>query len=118
MSDEGVLGHENEFLKELASSCKADVIVMGRGKKGLTYFNRKNGLIKDLPAYETKNVVNTVGAGDALFSAFLHFYILGEDLERSLIKAQIFAGKKIESNGAANGFVSEETINEIYCCYT
>ena len=41
----------------------------------------------ELTAVKTKEVINTVGAGDALFSAFIHFYAKGmeekeEEIER------------------------------------
>lgn len=114
MSDEGVIGREKEFIKELAASSTASVIVMGRGGNGLTYYDRKNDLVKDLPAFKAPSVVNTVGAGDALFSSFLHFYVNGGELEESLTKAQMFAGLKIGVSGAAKGFVSEDKVNALF----
>ena len=59
-------------------------------------------------------VVNTVGAGDSLFSGFLHFYGKNHDSVTALEKAQIFASVKIGFNGAALGFSGEEEIEKRY----
>jgi ribokinase len=55
-------------------------------------------------------IVNTIGAGDALFSAFLHFYIQGEEPLDSLKYATYFASYKIGANGGAEGFLTEEEL--------
>ena len=74
---------------------------------------RESGEITELPAYNNVGVVNTVGAGDALFSAFLHFYSKGMKPIDALWRAEIFAALKIRENGASKGFVTENEIDEI-----
>ena len=64
----------------------------------------------ELPAVQVGTVVNTVGAGDALFSSFLHFNAKGYEATKALYLAQVFAAHKIMSNGGANGFVTEDVI--------
>ena len=59
------------------------------------------------------DVVNTVGAGDALFSAFIHYYAKGLDPVACLRRAQIFAAAKIRVSGASRGFVTEAEIEEM-----
>lgn len=114
LSNEKVPGDEESFLVKLSEKYSPQVIVMGRGSKGIIYYDRKVGNVKKMPAIQLGKVVNTIGAGDALFSSFLHFYIKGTDLDEALMKAQIFAAKKIQSNGAANGFVTEKEIEEAW----
>ena len=92
----------------------AKVIVLGRGVKGaLMYLGEKDEFV-ELPAVKTGDVVNTVGAGDALFSAFVHFYAKGLEAAECLKRAQIFASLKIAYNGASLGFASEEEIERWY----
>ena len=55
---------------------------------------------------------NTVGAGDALFSAFVHFESKGYSPEKALYLAQVFASLKISFTSAANGFQTESEILE------
>jgi sugar/nucleoside kinase (ribokinase family) len=59
--------------------------------------------------------VNTVGAGDALFSAFLHYHCKGFSSLEALKRAQIFASAKITANGGGLGFAEESKIDEYYC---
>lgn len=113
LSDENIPCSEEEFLLNLAEKYAPQIIVMGRGSKGIIYYDRKVGSVQKMPVIPLGNVVNTIGAGDALFSSFLHFYIKGAEVSEALMKAQIFAAKKIQSNGAANGFVTEDEIEEL-----
>ena len=53
---------------------------------------------------------NTVGAGDALVSAFVHFYLKGEAPVEALRKASYFASYKIGESGASKGFLTEEAL--------
>ena len=57
-------------------------------------------------------VVNTVGAGDALLSAFVHFWKNGYSDSQALKAAVTFAGLKISASGGSNGFVDEETLKK------
>lgn len=110
LSDEAVGDGYAEFLHQLAASCGAAVIVMGRGAKGAALYQRPTGRIVAMEAVSAGPVVNTVGAGDALFSAFLHYYARGLAPEDALCRAQVFAAHKITVSGASNGFVSEQQI--------
>lgn len=61
-------------------------------------------------AVTTREVVNTVGAGDSLFSAFVHFYAKGKTPKEALALATVFASWKIGESGGAKGFLSEEEL--------
>ena len=110
LSDEGVAGSYRDFIYQLASAYSCQIIVMGRGARGAAMYQRQNGEILEMPAAYAGPVVNTVGAGDALFASFLHFYGKGYDPVAALQRAQIFAAHKITVSGASNGFVTEEAI--------
>nr|MCR5607947.1 carbohydrate kinase family protein [Lachnospiraceae bacterium] len=110
LSDEAVKDNYEEFILSIAKEYNTNIIVMGRGKKGVAYYEKADGTVRTMPIAESGNVVNTIGAGDALFSSFIHFYSKGFSVENSLAYAQKFASIKIQTNGAANGFVTEDKI--------
>ena len=110
LSDEAVGDGYRGFLLQLAQAYPCRIIVMGRGPKGAAMYLRETGQIMEMPACSVGTVVNTVGAGDALFSSFLHFYAKGMAPIDALGRAQIFVAHKITANGAAQGFVTEQTV--------
>ena len=112
LSDEAVGDGYRAFMEKIADAYSCRIIVMGRGARGAAMYLRETGQITDMPAVSAGTVVNTVGAGDALFSAFLHYYAKGLAPLDALRRAQIFAAHKITVNGASNGFVSEQTVEE------
>lgn len=113
LSDEGIGEAYYAFLMELAHHCGAAVIVLGRGGKGAAMYVRAEDRLYEMPAMRVGEVVNTVGAGDALFSAFVHFYARGFDPEEALCRAQIFAAAKIRTSGASMGFVTEDELEAL-----
>ena len=112
LSDENIGDDYQAVLWELAHTYGCRIIVLGRGAKGAAIYLRETDQIMEMPAVNAGKVVNTVGAGDALFSAFLHFYAKGYDAMEALYRAQIFAAHKITISGAAKGFVSEAVVEK------
>ena len=113
LSDEGIGWDHHAFLMDLAHSCGAQIIVLGRGSRGAAMYVRGEDRIHDLPAARVGEVVNTVGAGDALFSAFVHYSAKGLSPVAALVRAQVFAAAKIGTSGASRGFVTEETLEKL-----
>ena len=89
------------------------ILVLGRGSRGAAIYLKAENRICELPARPVGPVVNTVGAGDALFSAFVHFYVRGVSPLEALERAQLFAAAKIRVSGAAAGFVGEREIEAL-----
>jgi len=85
--------------------------VIGLGEKGALLAVRKDGFVGRFPAVYTRPVVNSIGAGDALFSAFLDGYMRTYDPFAALRRAMVFASYKIGEKGAAEGFLSEEELD-------
>ena len=73
--------------------------------------------LSELPAVNVNEVVNTVGAGDALFSSFIHFYAKGLKPIDCLKRAEVFAAYKIGFDGASVGFTDEETVEKLTMKY-
>ncbi|NUQ37765.1 MAG: carbohydrate kinase family protein [Caldilineales bacterium] len=81
------------------------VIGVGLGGEGALLACRGQGP-RVIPAVFTRPVVNTIGAGDALFAAFLHGVLSGEEAPAAMAGAVVFASYKIGAVGAAEGFLS------------
>lgn len=107
LSNEGVIGYEGEFIKSLYNKYHNKIIVIGCGDEGALAYVGDDDKYYYEPAIAPYGVVNTVGAGDALFSCFIHFYDKFKDVQLSLKAAVLFAGIKISVSGGGNGFVSE-----------
>ncbi|MBQ3284513.1 MAG: carbohydrate kinase family protein [Ruminococcus sp.] len=107
LSNEKIIGREREFVKELAAVYPCRYIIVGMGDKGALLYGRKCERFSAVPAVKTREIKNTVGAGDALFSAFVHFFLQGEEPVEALRKASYFASYKIGESGASKGFLTE-----------
>ena len=114
LSDEGIGWDYRWFLEELANVYECKIIVLGRGGKGAAIFIRSENRIYELPAVQVGEVANTVGAGDALFSGFVHYYAKGFRPLEALIRAELFASAKIRTSGASMGFVTGEELEGFY----
>ena len=113
LSDEGIGEDYCGFIMELERVYGNEIIVLGRGSKGAAMYVKAEDRFYELPAVEIGEVVNTIGAGDALFSAFNHFYAAGMSPIEALKRAQIFAGAKIRTTGASRGFITEAEVEEL-----
>ena len=110
LSNENIRGREEPFVRGLAALYPCSVIVVGMGERGALLYERAGESFTFVPAVYTRPVVNTVGAGDALFSAFVHFILSGCSAKESLRLACRFASYKIGESGATRGFLSEEAL--------
>ena len=99
LSDEGIRGDYRDFLRALGDTYGNRIIVLGRGAEGAAMYLREENRIFALPAVQVGEIVNTVGAGDALFSGFLHYFARGYRPLDALAWAQVFASAKIRVSG-------------------
>lgn len=113
LSDEAIRMDAKEFLMEIEKRYENEIIVLGQGSQGALMYVKKEGKFYDFPVVKTGKVINTAGAGDALFSGFIHYYVKGIPAAEALKKAEIFASYKIGFDGAANGFADEQKIEEL-----
>lgn len=114
LSDERLPCAAEEFILRLKDAYPPKIIVIGCGEKGAMMYERESSCVYKLNAANIGGVVNTVGAGDALFSAFLSFYFGGFSALDALCRAEIFAALKIRHNGASVGFPNIAEVEEIY----
>lgn len=114
LSDEQLPCKAEQFIFEMKEKYSSKIIVIGLGEKGALLYERLEDKIYRLDAAHIGNVVNTIGAGDALFSSFTNYYLKGYSAVEALKRAEIFAALKIQHNGAANGFNGEEIVEKFY----
>lgn len=111
-SDEQLPCEPSEFLGKMKDTYSAKIMVIGLGKEGALMYERAQNKMYRLGAAQVGEVVNTIGAGDALFSAFINYYLKGYPAVEALKRAEIFAALKIRHNGAAVGFCGEDVVEE------
>ncbi|NJL95852.1 MAG: carbohydrate kinase family protein [Anaerolineae bacterium] len=106
MSNEGLPCPPEEWALRVQERYQTPVIVIGLGREGALLVVRADGFLGRFPALYTRLVQNSVGAGDALFSAFVHCYAQQPDPYRALQRAQVFASYKIGAVSGSDGFLS------------
>lgn len=114
LGDDNIIDSSYEFVKKLADTYGTQVVILGQGAKGLIIYSRKDDLIAHYNTVKTNEIVNTVGAGNSLFSCFLHFYISTGDAVHAIKNALLFASYKIGFMGTSNGFLSEDRLEHWY----
>lgn len=107
LSDERIPASPEEFAHHILGKFGNEIVVIGLGSKGALMAVRRDGFMQRFPAVYTRPVVNSIGAGDALFSSFLHFYLKTRNPYEAIRTAMVFASYKIGVTGAAEGFLSE-----------
>ncbi|MEZ0373206.1 MAG: carbohydrate kinase family protein, partial [Candidatus Sericytochromatia bacterium] len=93
------------FVAELRRRFAPEIVVVGLGAAG-AYLSTP-ALAYRVPAQHIRPLVNPVGAGDALFAAFLHFYQHYRDPHQALSHAMSYCAYKIGASGGAAGLLTE-----------
>lgn len=117
LGDEQLPYRADQFIRDLKDTYACKIIVLGQGGKGAMLYDRDSDKLYHLDPVTVFPVVNTVGAGDALFSSFLNYYGKGYDPITALKFAELFAAKKISFSGASIGFITEEELTKLYSEY-
>ncbi|VAW31381.1 hypothetical protein MNBD_CHLOROFLEXI01-4063 [hydrothermal vent metagenome] len=112
MSGEQLPVSPEKWAKKVQNRFGTEIVVIGLGAKGALLTVRSDNFCERLPAVKTRPVINSIGAGDALFSAFNHFYRTSQNPYTALQRAILFASYKISSPGAAAGFLTEINKNK------
>lgn len=99
-----------DFTKKMAEKYDPEIIVTGSGSRGHLLYTREGKRFLEYKPVKTLDIVNTVGAGNALIGSFLHFYLKDGNPLKAIKKANIFASYKIGFTGSSYGFISEEEI--------
>lgn len=114
MSDEKLEISPEIWIEKVYEKFSNEIIVIGMGEKGALMKSKYDGKTTFFSSYKTRPVLNTIGAGDSLFSSFIYFYTKTSDPYISMRKACLFASWKIGESGASKGFLSENDLNILY----
>ena len=107
MSDEHLPDSPETWARKIQQTYGTPIIVIGLGRQGALLAIKGDNFIERIPAVHTRDVVNTIGAGDALFTSFNHYYAKLRSPYEAIRRAMVFASFKIGARGAADGFLSE-----------
>lgn len=111
LSDARLPDTPEAFARALLRRYQVRILVIGLGAEGALLAVREDDSIGRFPAVYTRPVVNTIGAGDALFAAFSDRYLRSKDPYRALQQAIVFASYKVGAKGAAQGFLSGKELD-------
>ncbi len=114
MSHEWLPCSPEEWTRQIINRYGTEIIVIGMGAAGALLSVKSHRFVERIPAVQTRPVVNTIGAGDALFSAFVHVYNSTGSPYEAIRKAAVFASHKIGVNGAAEGLLDEAGLDALY----
>ncbi len=112
ISDDDLDSEPYDCINECREKYDPEIIVLGIGAKGVILYTKEDNSILEYKTVKTNEVVNTVGAGNAMFSAFLHYYVKTGDAKAAIKNALLFASYKIGFVGSSNGFMTEEQIEQ------
>lgn len=110
MSRESLPTNPENWIHQLWERFGTAYIGIGMGAKGAILAIRDSQKIIHVPTYTLRPVINTVGAGDALFSSFVHSFINDKDPLLAMQKAVLFASYKVGANGGSTGFMTSEQL--------
>ena len=111
-SDDTLAEAPHLFIRDIASKYDPDIIILGQGSKGVMLYDKEKDIEVHFNTVKTNYVVNTAGAGNALFACFLHYYMAGDGSINAIKNALLFASYKIGYMGTSNGFMSLEQLEQ------
>ncbi len=111
MSHERLPCSPEDWARWLQHQYGTAIVVIGLGAQGALLAVKDDNFIERIPAVVTRPVVSTIGAGDALFSSFVHYYQETNDPYESIRRAVVYASYKIGATSAADGFLSAQELD-------
>ena len=111
-SDDTLSEDPYDFIDRMASTYGTEIIILGQGSEGLILFDKTKDIKAHYKTVKTNEVVNTIGAGNALFACFLHFYMETGDSVNAIKNALLFASYKIGFMGTSNGFMTVDQLEQ------
>jgi sugar/nucleoside kinase (ribokinase family) len=111
MSHEQLPCSPEDWAKWLMHRYGTEIIVIGLGTQGALLSVKQDNFIERIPAVSVRPIISTIGAGDALFSSFVHYYHETNDPYESIRKAVVYASYKIGATSAADGFLSAQELD-------
>ena len=111
-SDDTLTEDPYEFIDRISGTYGTEIIILGQGSEGLILFDKTKDIRAHYKTVKTNEVVNTIGAGNALFACFLHYYMETGDSVNAIKNALLFASYKIGYMGTSNGFMTTDQLDQ------
>ena len=111
-SDDTLTEDPYEFIDRISGTYGTEIIILGQGSEGLILFDKTKDIRAHYKTVKTNEVVNTIGAGNALFACFLHYYKETGDSVNAIKNALLFASYKIGYMGTSNGFMTTDQLDQ------
>ncbi|WP_029232008.1 carbohydrate kinase family protein [Butyrivibrio sp. VCB2006] len=111
-SDDTLAEDPYEFIDRMSGTYGTEIIILGQGSEGLILFDKTQNVRVHYKTVKTNEVVNTIGAGNALFACFLHYYMETGDSVNAIKNALLFASYKIGYMGTSNGFMTTDQLEQ------
>jgi ribokinase len=111
-SDDTLTEDPYDFIQRISDTYGTEIIILGQGSEGLILFDKNKDLRVHYKTVKTNEVVNTIGAGNALFACFLHYYMENGDSVNAIKNALLFASYKIGYMGTSNGFMTTDQLDQ------
>ena len=112
ISDDDLESDHYDCIKERREKYDPEIVIMGIGDKGVILYTKEDNSVIEYRPVKTNEIVNTIGAGNALFSSFMHYYVKTKNAKEAIKNALLFASYKIGFVGTSNGFMTEERIEQ------
>ena len=112
ISDDDLESDHYDCIKECREKYDPEIVIMGIGDKGVILYTKEDNSVIEYRPVKTNEIVNTIGAGNALFSSFMHYYVKKKNAKEAIKNALLFASYKIGFVGTSNGFMTEEQIEQ------
>jgi ribokinase len=113
MSDELLHTSPESWANNVLGRYSPDILVIGMGAKGALLCVKKDNFMERFPSVQIRPIINTAGAGDALFAAFIHVYMESRDPYQAMKQAIVFASYKIGSVSSADGFLNRQALSQL-----
>lgn len=111
-SDDTLTEDPYDFIKMMSARYGTEIIILGQGSKGVILYDRNQDLVAHYNTVKTNEIVNTVGAGNAMFSCFLHYYQETGDSVNAIKNGLLFSSYKIGYMGTSNGFMTTDQMEQ------
>ena len=111
-SDDTLTEDPYDFIDRISGTYGTEIIILGQGSEGLILFDKSQNLRVHYKTVKTNEVVNTIGAGNALFACFLHYYVENGDSVNAIKNTLLFASYKIGYMGTSNGFMTTTQLEQ------
>ena len=112
ISDDDLESDHYDCIKECREKYDPEIVIMGIGDKGVILYTKEDNSVIEYRPVKAHEIVNTIGAGNALFSSFMHYYVKTKNAKEAIKNALLFASYKIGFVGTSNGFMTEEQIEQ------